>query len=46
MQYVAVRDIEINEELTINYNLNDDQGGITDNEGRWFKGRGMEDLKS
>jgi len=46
MQYVAVRDIEVNEELTINYNLNDDQGGITDNEGRWFKGRGMEDLKS
>ncbi|NOT12965.1 MAG: SET domain-containing protein-lysine N-methyltransferase [Methylococcaceae bacterium] len=45
MQYVAVRDIEIDEELTINYNLNDEQGGINDTEGRWFKDRGLEELK-
>ncbi len=44
MQYVAVRDIELGEELTINYNLNDEQGGIGDTEGRWFKDRGLQEL--
>ncbi|WP_157314220.1 SET domain-containing protein-lysine N-methyltransferase [Chitinibacter sp. GC72] len=44
MRYVAVRDIAIDEELTINYNLNDDQGGGSDTEGRWFKDRGLVEI--